>query len=63
VLAALKIIRNQDGTITIKVGGYRETISTTAKSQMQIIDEVRWVAITAGVSVSEETIYSKLTQE
>lgn len=61
-MAALKIIRNADRTITISTGNYQETISTTDKSMMQLIDEIRWVAITGGVTVDEQVIWEKIQE-
>jgi hypothetical protein len=55
----VKITRNADQTITVRVGSYRETISAD-KGPMELLDAVRWAAITGGATVDEERLWELL---
>lgn len=59
-MASLELSENADNTITVRFGRYIETISRDGKSNMEIIDVVRWVGITTGVVLSEESIWEEL---
>jgi hypothetical protein len=62
-MATVTIKKNKDQTITIRVGNYREYVSIESKTPMQILDAVRYAAITAGVTVSEEIIWEQLQSQ
>ena len=56
------LIENADRTITVKYGKYREYISREGKSPVELLDAIRWAAITAGANIDEDRIWA-LIQE
>jgi len=62
-MATLTIRKNKDNTITVKYHKYVEFVSLESKSPTEILESVRYCAITAGVSVSEEEIWLQLQSE
>lgn len=56
-MSQLKVTKNRDGTITIVAGTYKESISTDSKSQMELLDCIRWAAITGGLVVDEASLW------
>lgn len=52
-MAALKVIRNRDNTITVRVGRQRESISLDGKNKAQVFEAVKWMAISKGAVVSD----------
>ena len=61
-MASLSLIRNADGTITVRYGRYREHISMEGKTPMQLLDAVRWAAITAGANIEEDRVWQMVQQ-
>lgn len=59
-MAALEIIHNMDRTVTVRVGKNIETISRDGKTNVELIDTIRWIGITYGVTADEQTIWEGL---
>jgi hypothetical protein len=59
-MAALKVIRNPDATITVRVGRAVEHISTGDKTKAQLFDAVKYAAISKGAVVSDVQITEML---
>ena len=57
-IASLSLTQNADRTITVKYGRYQEHISMEGKSPVQILDAVRWAAITAGANFEEDRVWA-----
>jgi hypothetical protein len=62
-MAYAKVIRNTDGTITVRVGRKVEHISTSTKSKAEIFEAVKYAAISKGASLSDEALTQVLFQE
>ena len=62
IMASLKLTKNADGTITVRAGKYIETISTDSKGPYELLDCIRWAAITAGMVVDEGFLWEQVTQ-
>jgi hypothetical protein len=60
-MAHLTLVRNSDGTYTIKAGAYVEHVSGD-KMPMDLLDAVRWAAITAGVVMDESAMWDRITE-
>lgn len=61
-MAELKLQRNKDGTITIRVGRAVEHISTTAKSKSEVFDAVKYAAISKGAVFTDVALTEMLMQ-
>jgi hypothetical protein len=61
-MSQLTIVKNKDNTITVKVGNYKEYISLDGKGQMELLDCIRWAAITGGVVPDEATLWIKVRE-
>lgn len=59
-MATLKVIRNADGTVTVRVGRAVEHIDATNKDKAQLFDAVKWAARSKGASVSDEQLTTML---
>jgi hypothetical protein len=56
LLSQLKVIRNNDGTITVKVGRAVEHISTAGKEKGQVFDAVKYAAMSKGVNLTDVSL-------
>jgi hypothetical protein len=61
-MANVKLIKNKDGTITVKVGRAVEHISTHGKDKAQIYDAVKYAAISKGVNLSDISLIEILNK-
>jgi hypothetical protein len=61
-MSQLTIVRNKDDTITVKVGSYREYISLDGKGQVELLDAIRWAAITGGVVPDEAALWEQVRE-
>ncbi len=61
-MSQLKLTKNADGTIKVQAGSYVEYVSIESKSQMELLDCVRWAAITGGLVVDEDALWEQLSQ-
>jgi hypothetical protein len=52
-MANLKVIRNKDETITVKVGRQVEHISTIGKDKATLFDQIKYAAISKGVNLPD----------
>lgn len=59
-MSRLSARRNADGTITVRAGRYREHVTVAGRDPGDVIDAVRWAAITAGVPAETGTIQAML---
>lgn len=59
-MAAVKIIQNKDGTITVRNGRVVAHTDIRGLTLHEAIDHVRWAAIGSGISVSEQTVWEAL---
>jgi hypothetical protein len=50
----LSVRRNQDGTMTISAGGYRESVEIRSKTPWEKYEAVRWAILTAGFAFTED---------
>lgn len=62
MMSQLKLTKNKDGTIKVQAGSYIEYISIESKSSMELLDCVRWAAITGGLSIDEGSLWEQLNQ-
>jgi hypothetical protein len=60
VVAAVKIIQNKDGTVTVRHGRIVSHIDIRGLPLLEAIDEVRWAAIGIGIVVDEQTVWDAL---
>lgn len=56
------IRRNKDETITFRYGGYVEHLGIEGKGMLQIYEGIKYAAITAGLSLTEETLEELLRE-
>jgi hypothetical protein len=59
-MSQLKVTKNKDNTITVVAGNYKEYISIESKSQMELLDCIRWAAITGGLVVDEASLWEQV---
>lgn len=50
-MANVRLFRNADGTITLKRGSLVEHIDPRGKTKAEVVDEIKWRAITIGIKV------------
>jgi hypothetical protein len=55
-MAAIKVIYNTDGTITVRVGRSIEHIGIEGKTKAQVFDAVKYAAISKGVVLTDESL-------
>lgn len=58
----LRVTRNSDGTITVRVGRAVEHLSTDDKTKAQLFDAVKYAAISKGAVVSDVQIAEMLSR-
>ena len=59
----LTLKRNEDGTVTIQSGRYREHVDVRFKGPFDTYEAIKWAIITAGFSLPEEEIEELVTAE
>lgn len=55
-MAAIKIINNADGTITVRVGRAVEHIDPRSKTKGEVFDAVKYAAISKGATLSDLSV-------
>lgn len=58
-MAKFKLSKNADGTYTVTVGRYRESVSGD-KSPVQLLEAVRYALVAGGISVDEDAIWDRI---
>ena len=58
----VKVRRNADGTMTVRVGRSVEHISTDARSHAQVFDAVRYAIISKGIYLPEHEVAALLVE-
>lgn len=56
----VRLSRNADGTITVRVGRSVEHIDTFGKTKAQVYDALRWALISKNATLSEIQITEEL---
>jgi len=54
---------NADGTLTIKVGRYRETITLACRSKGEVWDQVKWALISKDVYLGNDRLMQDMYDE
>lgn len=56
----LRVTRNKDGSLTVKVNRYIESVDPRHLSRDELVDRVKWIAVTGGLSLEQETVRDML---
>jgi hypothetical protein len=62
-MAAVKIIQNRDGTITVRFGRSVAHTDVRGMSLYEAIEHVRWAAIGSGISLTEQAVWAALRSD
>jgi hypothetical protein len=54
--------KNRDGTVLLRAGRYVESFDPFHLTKDELVDRVRWIAITGNVSMSEDSIRDLLRE-
>lgn len=59
-MAALRIIQNADGTVTVRYGKVVAHVDVRGMTLAEAIDHVRWAAVGVGIAISEQAAWAAL---
>jgi len=56
----LRVRKNRDGSVTVRVGSYMESFDPRGLSRFELYEKVRWACVAGDLSVEDETVYAML---